>query len=177
MKDMEQTEHASHQETWCLEGTYTEKDLRTFAAFLAKRVAGSKIWALGVFVLMPLVWSGKMRTSWQLMFPLAVVLIGFIFLMRFVILPNKLYRAAIKLPGVFEPRRITMDDQQVSNTSASGGHTFRLENIQEVIETPDHLFVMVAPKQGIPIPKTWMGGEGRVKDVIARLMSRRIPAK
>ena len=99
---MEQTARQGN-DTWCLEGTYTEKDLRTFAAFLAGRVAGSKIWALGAFVLLPLLWSGNIRTSWPLMAPIAVVLIGFILLLRFVILPNKLYKAAIKLPGVDEP--------------------------------------------------------------------------
>ena len=172
MKAMEQIKLPPQQETWCLEGTYTEKDLRAFAAFLAKRVAGSKIWALGVFVLLPLLWSENIRTSWPLMLPIAVVLIGFIVLLRFVILPNKLYKSATKLPGVFEPRRITIDAQEVGNTAESGGHTFRLEDIQEVITVPGYLFVMVAPKQGIPIPTTWIGEEERVQRVVAKLGSR-----
>ena len=173
---MEQTGLPPHSETWCLEGTYTEKDLRAFAAFLAGRVAGSKIWALGTFVLMPLLWSGNIRTSWPLMAPIGVVLIGFIVLLRFVILPNKLYKAAIKLPGVFDPRRITIDDSEVHNTSEAGGHTFRLEDVREVITTPDYLFVMVTAKQGIPIPETWIGDAVRIQKLSARLLSRRILA-
>jgi hypothetical protein len=160
------------QQTWCLEGTYSAKDLRAFAAFLAGRVATSKVWALGLFVLMPLLWSGNLRTSWPWMVPIAVVLIGFILLLRFVILPNKLYRAAIKLPGAFEARRITIDASEVQNTSDAGGHTFRLEAVQEVVITPEHLFVLVADKQGIPIPLAWIGDVERVSRLRERLLSR-----
>jgi hypothetical protein len=174
MKAMEPTGLPPHQETWCLEGTYTEKDLRAFAAFLARRVAGSKIWALGTFVLLPLLWSGNIRTTWPRMVPIAVLLIGFILLLRFVILPNKLYRAAIKLPGVFDPRRISIDEGEVHNTSDAGGHTFRLEDVREVIGTPEYLFVMVAPKQGIPIPCTWIGDIERVSKLREKLLSRSI---
>ena len=174
MKAMEPTGLSSPQETWCLEGAYTEKDLRAFAAFLAGRVAGSKIWALGVFVLMPLLWSGNIRTSWPRMAPIGVVLIAFILLLRFVILPNKLYRATLKLPGVFDPRRITIDASEVHNTSEAGGHTFRLEDVQEVILAPEHLFIMVAAKQGIPIPRQWVGDDDRVTRLKEKLLSRSV---
>jgi hypothetical protein len=174
---MEQTDPPSPQQSWCLEGAYTEQDLRAFAAFLAGRVAGSKIWALGVFVLMPLLWSGNILTSWPQMVPIGVVLIGFILLLRFVIIPNKLYRSALKLPGVFDPRRIAIDASEVHNTSEAGGHTFRLEDIQEVVTTPEYLFVMVAPKQGIPIPRAWIKDENQVVEVTRRLLSRRIESR
>lgn len=174
MKAMEQTGLPPRPDTWCLEGTYTEQDLKAFAAFLAGRVAGSKLWALGVFILMPLLWSGNIRTAWPRMAPIAVVLIGFMVLLRFVILPRKLYKAAIKLPGVFDPRRITIDTGEVHNTSDAGGHTFRLEDVQEAISGPGHLFVMVAAKQGIPIPKSWIGDEAHVSALRAKLLSRSI---
>lgn len=170
---MEQTGLAPHQETWCLEGAYTEKDLRTFAAFLAGRVAGFRIWALGVFALLPLLWSGNLRASWPLMIPVAIAMVGCMLFLRFRLLPRKLYKAAAALPGVFEPRRITIDGQEVRNISDSGGHTFRLEDIQEVIAAQEHLFVMVKPKQGIPIPKAWIGGEERLSRLASHLLSRR----
>jgi hypothetical protein len=173
MMTMEPTGPSSHQETWCLEGTLTEKDLRAFAAFLAGRVAGSRIWTLGVLVLLPLLWSGNLRAAWPLMIPVAAALMGFMLFLRFRILPGRLYKAAAALPGVFESRRITIDDQEVRNVSDSGGHTFRLEDIQEVIAAPEHLFVMVKPKQGIPIPKAWIGGEERLSRLASHLMSRR----
>ena len=174
MKAMEPTGQPSPQETLCLAGSYSEKDLRAFAAFLAGRVAGSKFWALGVFVLMPLLWSGNIRTTWPRMLPIAIVLIGFLLLLRFVILPNRLYKSATKLPGVFAPRHITIDSSEVHNTSEAGGHTFRLEEVREVISTPDYLFIMVAPKQGILIPRVWMKDENQVTEVTRRLLSRRI---
>lgn len=174
MKAMEQTGRRSPQETCCLTGTYTEKDLRAFAAFLAGRVASSKLWALGMFMLLPLLWSENIRTSWPWMIPIAIVLIGFLVLLRFVILPNKLYKSATRLPGVFDPRRITIDATEVHNTSEAGSHTFHLENVREVISTPDHLFIMVAAKQGLLIPRTWIGDEERVQRVAAKLLSRQI---
>jgi hypothetical protein len=173
MKDMEPT---SIPATWTLEGTYSEQDLRTFASFLANRVAGVKLWTLGLIMLLPVYWYGDIRKSWHVMVPVALVIIGFVVLFRFVILPNKLYRAAIKLPGVFEPRTVTIDAEQVSNQSASGGHTFRLDDIKEVIAAPEHLFVMVTPKQGIPIPRTWVGDEARVSQLTRKLLSKRINA-
>ncbi len=157
---------------WYLEGTYTEKDLRAFAAFLAGRVAGTKIWALGVFILMPLLWGGNIRHNWPLMVPMAVILVGFIFMLRYVILPNKLYKATIKLPGVFLPRRITVDEREVSSTSEAGGYTIGVEQIKEVITVQDYLYLMVTPKQGMPIPKEWIGGEDRVRDLTQLLLSR-----
>jgi len=174
MKPMEQTGPPSPQGTWCLTGTYTEKDLRAFAAFLAGRVASSKLWALGMFMLLPLLWSENIRTSWPRMLPIAIVLIGFLLLLRFVILPNKLYKSASRLPGVFDPRRIAIDASEVHNTSEAGGHTFRLEDVREVIATPEYLFVMVAAKQGIPIPKAWMKDENQIARVTRHLLSRRI---
>jgi hypothetical protein len=173
MKVMEPT---ASLETTRLEGTYTEKDLRIFAAFLARRVAGAKIWTLGVVMLLPVYWSGDFRKSWPLMIPIALVIIGFVVLLRFVILPKKLYKSAAQLPGVFEPRCIAIDVHEVSNTSESGGHTFRLEDVQEVITTPEYLFVMVAPKQGIPIPIAWVGDAERVSRLTGRLLSRKITA-
>lgn len=160
-------------EVLALEGTYTEKDIRAFSAFLARRVAGTKLWALGLFFLMPLVWTGNFRQTWPVLAPVALVLIGFTFLLRFVILPNRLYKAAIKLPGIFEPRRITIDAFEVDNRSAAGGHTFRLETVKEVVETQDHLFVMVAPKQGIPIPKAWLSAALSQVQLTERLLSAR----
>ena len=174
MKAMEQTGLPPHPQAWCLQGTYTEQDLRAFAAFLAGRVAGSKLWALGLFVLLPLLWSGNIRTSWPRMAPIAVVLIGFIVLLRFVLLPSKLYKAAIKLPGVFDPRRITIHAGEVQNTSEAGGHTFRLEDVRAVVTTPEYLFVMVAAKQGIPIPRAWIGDEECVSKLRVELLSRSI---
>jgi len=162
--------------TCCLEGTYTESDLRAFATFLASRVAGSKLWALGVFMLMPLFWSGDIRSTWPITVPIAVVLAGFILLLRFVLLPSKLYKAAIKLPGVFEPRRIVIDSETLQNRSEAGGHVLRLEDVKEVVTTPDHLFVMVGSKQGIPIPRTWIGDSGQVAQVTASLLARKIPS-
>lgn len=175
MKTMEQTGRPPLQETWCLEGTYTEQDLRTFAAFLAGRVAGSKIWALGIFVLLPLYWSGDFRSSWRLLVPIAAALVGFMVLLRLVILPRKLYGSAARLPGVFEPRQITIDAEDVHNVSSAGSHHFRLQDVQEVVAAPDHLFVMVAQKQGIPIPKAWIGDEAQVGALVQQLQSRRIP--
>lgn len=160
--------------TWCLDGRYTEQDLRTFAAFLAKRVAGSKLWALGVFILMPLLWSGNLRHSWPLLAPVALVLIAFILLLRFVILPGKLYRASLKLPGVFAPRRITIDANEVANTSEAGGFTIPLEAVKEVVAGPGHLFVMVAPKQGFVIPRAWLGDGAQEREITARLLSKQI---
>lgn len=174
MKAMEQTGRPPLQETWCLEGAYTGKDLRAFAAFLAGRVAGSKLWALGVFVLLPLYWYGNFRNSWPLLVPIAVALVGFMVLLRYMILPGKLYGSAAKLPGVFEPRRITIDAEDVHNISSAGSHHFRLQDVREVVTAPDHLFVMVAAKQGIPIPKAWIGDEARVEALVQRLLSRRI---
>jgi hypothetical protein len=175
MEAMEQNSSLPQQEPWSLEGTYTEQDLRAFAAFLAGRVAGSKLWTLGAFVLLPLLWSGNIRTTWPRMAPIAVLLIAFMVMLRFVVLPNKLYKAAVKLPGVFAPRRITIDATEVHNCSEAGGHTFRLEEIREVITTPEYLFVMVAAKQGIPIPKPWIGGDERASKLREKLLSRSIP--
>jgi hypothetical protein len=174
MKAMEQSGLPSQQESWRLEGTYTEQDLRAFAAFLSSRVAGSKLWALAVFMILPLLWAGNIRTTWPLMAPLAVVLIGFILLLRFVLLPNKLYRAALKLPGVFKPRCITIDEGEVCNTSEAGGHTFPLESVREVVAAQDHLFVMVAAKQGLPIPRAWIGDADRTARLREKLLSRAI---
>lgn len=171
MKGMEKTGPALHQETWSLEGTYTEQDLRVFAAFLAKRVAGSRIWALGLFMALPLLWIGPFRTSWPFVVPGLAAVAGFLLLLRFVILPARLYKAASRLPGVFAPRRIAIDDEEVRNISAAGGHTFRLADIQEVVPAPGHLFVMVRPKQGIPIPRAWVGDARRQ----ARLASHLAP--
>lgn len=161
-------------ETFTLEGAYTEGDIQAFSAFLAKRVAGTKLWALGLFMLLPLVYAGNFRQSWPVLTPVGLVLIGFVFLLRFVILPRKLYTAATRLPGVFDPRRLTIDATQVDNRSDAGGHTFRLEDVKEVVTTPDHLFVMVTPKQGIPIPRSWVGGEDRERALVVRLLSRRV---
>jgi hypothetical protein len=166
--------HPTEPETLVLEGTYTETDIRTFSAFLAKRVAGTKLWALGIFMLLPLVYAGNFRQSWPVLAPVGLLLIGFVFLLRFVILPNKLYTSAARLPGVFDPRRITLDAFEVDNRSEAGGHRFRLEEVTEVVETPDYLFVMVAPKQGIPIPKAWPGVGPLQGKLIERLLSRRI---
>mgnify|MGYP002153768968 CR=1 FL=1 len=166
---------APELETFQLKGAYTEKDIRTFSAFLAKRVAGTKLWALGFFILLPLFYAGNLRQTWPLMAPIGLVLIGFIFLLRFVILPNKLYASATRLPGIFDPRCITLDAFEVDNRSEAGGHRFRLEDVKEVVETPEHLFVMVAPKQGIPIPKAWLGDELRPGVIVERLLSRRMP--
>jgi hypothetical protein len=165
---------APQPETFQLEGTYSEKDIRSFSAFLAKRVAGTKLWALGIFILLPLFYSGNLRQTWPLMAPIGLVLIGFIFLLRFVILPNKLYKAATRLPGIFDPRCIILDTSEVDNRSEAGGHRFRLEDVKEVVETPDYLFVMVTPKQGIPIPKAWLGGKQTQGAVVERLLSRRV---
>jgi hypothetical protein len=170
MEVMDQTQATG---TWCLEGTYTERDLRTFAAFLAGRVAGAKLWTLGLILLLPVYWSGEVREAWPFMAAVALVIIGFIVLLRFVVLPSKLYKAATKLPGVFEPRRILIDAEGVANTSAAGGLSFRLEDVQEVVAAPDHLFVMVAPKQGIPIPRAWLGSETQAAAVTRWLLSRR----
>jgi hypothetical protein len=172
---METMDQNRTPETWCLEGTYSEQDLRAFAAFLARRVAGSSLWALGVFVLMPLLWSGDIRRSWPLMVPIALVLVGFILLLRFILLPSKLYKSATKLPGVFEPRQITIDAEDVHNVSSAGSHHLRLQDVQEVVTAPAHLFVMVAQKQGMPIPKAWIGDETQVGALVRHLQSRRLP--
>jgi hypothetical protein len=174
MRQDEVMPQTSTPDTWTLEGAYAEKDLRAFAAFLAGRVAGTKLWALGVFMLLPLYWWGNFRHSWPWLVPIALVIIGFVILLRFRILPDRLYHSAVQLPGVFAPRRITIDAQQVANASEAGGHTFHLEDVQEVITTPEHLFVMVTPKQGIPIPISWIGDLDRVSLLRERLLSRRI---
>lgn len=164
--------HPAQPEPIVLEGAYTEQDIRLFSAFLAKRVAGTKLWALGIFMLLPLVYAGNFRQAWPVLAPVGLILVGFVFALRFVILPRKLYKAATRLPGVFDARRITIDAAQVDNRSESGGHTFRLEDVKEVLETPGHLFVMVAPKQGIPIPRAWIGGDERRQALIEHLRSR-----
>lgn len=173
MEDMDRT---SSPETWCLEGTYSEKDLRAFAAFLAGRVAGSKFWALGAFVLMPLWWSGDIRRTWPIAVPVGILLVGFLFLLRFAILPNRLYKSAIRLPGVFEPRCIVIDQRELQNRSEAGGHTLLLADVREVIATPDHLFVMATAKQGIPIPRTWIGDDERTSRLTAHLLAGRTPS-
>lgn len=164
--------HPAQLEPIVLEGAYSEQDIRLFSAFLAKRVAGTKLWALGIFMLLPLVYAGNFRQAWPVLVPVGLALVGFVFVLRFVILPRKLYTAATRLPGVFETRRITIDTMQVDNRSESGGHTFQLEDIKEIVESPGHLFVMVAPKQGIPIPRAWIGDEARERELIERLQSR-----
>ena len=164
---------APEPETLLLEGTYTEQDLRAFSAFLANRTAGAKLWTLAAFMLMPLFWTGNLRQTWPLVLPVGLVLLGFIFLLRFRILPARLYKAAVKLPGVFDPRVITIDAHQVRNASEAGSHTFLLQQVQEVVSTPEHLFVMVAPRQGVPIPRSWIGGEARTAALVQRLLSRR----
>ena len=160
-------------ETVTLEGTYAPKDLRAFAALLARRVAGTKLWALAAFILMPLYWAGNLRKTWPLMVPVAIVLLGFVLLLRFVILPAKLYKAAIRLPGVFDPRRITLDGERLVSASDAGRLTVRLEDVQEVVAAADHLFVMVTPKQGVPIPKAWIGGPDRVERLTRQLLARK----
>ncbi|HWQ11140.1 MAG TPA: YcxB family protein, partial [Holophaga sp.] len=152
---------------------YTEQDIRTFSAFLAGRVAGTRLWAIAVLMLMPLFWNGNIRHTWPLMVPVGLILLGFVFLLRFKVLPAKLYKAAVKLPGVFDPRTITIDGNEVRNASDAGSHTFRLQDIQEVVATPDYLFVMVKPKQGIPIPRMWLGDDRRATQVAHRLQPRR----
>jgi hypothetical protein len=171
---MEDLDQRPSSPAWCLEGTYSEQDLRAFAAFLAGRVAGSKFWTLGFLALMPLWWSGDIRQTWPYVAPIGVLIIGFLLLLRFVLLPRRLYRKAIQLPGVFEPRRILIDAQELQNTSEAGGHTLPLERIQEVITTPDHLYVLVAPKQGVPIPRAWLKEGQRAEALIQRLLSRRL---
>lgn len=163
---------APEPEPLLLKGAYTEQDLRAFSAFLASRVAGTKLWALAAFMLMPLVWSGDIRHTWPLALPVGLALLGFVFLLRFRILPARLYKAAVALPGVFDPRVITIDASQVRNASEAGSHTFLLERVQEVVPTPEYLFVMIAPKQGVPIPRTWIGSEARTADLVQRLLSR-----
>lgn len=170
MEAMDQTQAPG---TWYLEGTYTERDLRAFAAFLARRVAGAKLWTLGLIMLLPIYWSGDIHQSWPFMAAMGLLIIGFVVLLRFVVIPGKLYKAATKLPGVFESRRITIDAEGVANASAAGGHSFRLEDVLEVVAAPDHLFVMVAPQKGIPIPRAWMSGEAQAAAVTRRLLSRR----
>ena len=160
-------------ETLLLEGTYTEHDIRTFSAFLAGRVAGTRLWAIAVLMLMPLFWNGNIRHTWPLMVPVGLILLGCVCLLRFKVLPAKLYKAAVKLPGVFDPRTITIDAHQVQNASAAGSHTFRLQNIQEVVSTADYHFVMVAPKQGIPIPRAWIHDEIQERKVLVRIVPRR----
>lgn len=172
--DLNDLPRPTEPETLVLEGAYAERDIRIFSAFLAKRVAGTKLWALGVFMLLPLVYAGNFRQAWPVLVPVGLALVAFVFVLRFVILPRKLYLAATRLPGVFEARRITVDATQVDNRSASGGHTFRLEDVKEVVETPEHLFVMVAPKQGIPIPRAWIGDRERDRTLVDRLLSRRL---
>ncbi len=171
MTDMDKTPSPRDPETeaYCLEGSYTPKDLKAFSTLLAARTAGSRIWVLGALGLAMLL--GLDRSAVKAA-PAAILLVAFFLLLRYKIMPGRFYKTASELPGAFEPRRILIDSEGVRNLSGRSEITFSLEQIQEVIATPDHLYIMIHPKQGVPIPKAWIGSESRVDTLTRTLLSR-----